>query len=134
MIKKIIPKILYDTKFKKQSESGNSCVYNYNDDFIVFNRKRIKEEKHINSDICNYFGKKFTNKDILLISLFHELAHRFRYITNISQNIAQINKERHIYDTMFKNHHTSYYYLLIKEEREAMKLAESWFNQYKKIK
>jgi len=134
MIKKIIPPILYNTKFRKQSESGLSCVYNWGEDFIVFNRTQILKEENINNDIREYFGKNFSNKDILLISLFHELAHRYRYITKISQPTQEINYEHYIYNRVYNNQHTPLYYLLIKEEREAMKLAYKWFKQYKKIK
>ena len=55
MIKQIIPAILHNTKFRKQSESGVSCVYNWGEDFIVFNRKLIKQEENINNDIEIFF-------------------------------------------------------------------------------
>ena len=128
-IKQIIPKILHNTKFKKQSESGLSCVYNWEGDFIVFNRNKIKSELDINNNIRNYFGVNFSDKNILLLSLLHELAHRYRFITNLSQSIDEINYERKIYNLMYKNKHSPAYYLLIKEEREAMKLAYKWYKK-----
>ena len=135
MFKKIIPKILHDSKIRyKYSDSPSTCAYDYNDDIIIFNRTEIKKEKNINRNIQDYFNRKFYGKDILIISLFHELGHRFRYITKISQSIAKTNEERKIYNKIFCYKHTKYYYQLITEEREAMKLAIQWFDKYNKLK
>jgi len=133
MFKRVIPEILHNSKIT-YNYSPNSCVYDYNDDIITFNRSKIKKENSINRNIEEYFNRKFYGNDILIISLLHELGHRYRNITKICQPIEKIKEEHKIYNIMFRNKHTKYYYKLITEEREAMNLAIKWFNKYEKLR
>jgi hypothetical protein len=131
MIKEIIPEILHNTKIKSACDNiASSCVYMWTEDIIIFNRSKIIKEKNINDDIREYFGISFSDRDIVLISLLHELAHRFRYLQNDYKK--EYNRDLESYNVAFKYKHTPYYYLLIREEREAMKLAKKWFDVYKR--
>jgi len=133
MIKRVIPKILHDTKIEINcSNAVSSCCYMWDRDVIIFNRSKIKEEQNINDDIRKYFGVNFSNRDIVLISLLHELAHRFRFHEHNYQE--EYEDESGLYFKAFKHKHTPYYYLLIREEREAMKLAKKWYDRYKRLK
>jgi hypothetical protein len=132
MLKNILPKILHDTKFKKISKCINYCSYDYDTDLVSFNRTEIKKEHDINKNICLYLGKNLKQSDIVLISLLHELGHRYRYLTKISQPYEDYKKEVNLYGKMYNYKHSPAYFLLITEEREAMKLAYKWFKDYKK--